>query len=177
MFVYAHQLGWAKQHVSFGFVVVEYTLPASASASVVKRFSMQEGCVMRRLGLRLVGRTLEAARLLPAKEAFRLLDPSGKGYITEAALAKVGYRWLVTFISLSTSGLRSCRGGCWRAWCSWLLRRLLVRRRPCWLCLLRCSQARCTDQVLATYVMSRFLWSSCCTRLTPRLLQDGPYLG
>lgn len=44
---------------------------------------------MRRLGLRLVGRTLEAARLLPAKEAFRLLDPSGKGYITEDALAKV----------------------------------------------------------------------------------------
>lgn len=45
---------------------------------------------MRRLGLRLVGRTLEAAKLHPAKEAFRLLDPYGKGYITEDALRKVG---------------------------------------------------------------------------------------
>lgn len=51
---------------------------------------------MRRLGLRLVGRTLEAAKLLPAKEAFRLLDPFGKGYITEDDLAKV---WIMSRFS------------------------------------------------------------------------------
>eukprot|EP00903_Cladosiphon_okamuranus_P018338 g16870.t1 len=50
--------------------------------------AFKESCVMRRLGLRLVGRTLDAARLVPAKKAFLLLDPSGKGYITEDALAK-----------------------------------------------------------------------------------------
>lgn len=44
---------------------------------------------MRRIGLRLVGRTLQAARLPPVKQAFRLLDPYGKGYITQDALAEV----------------------------------------------------------------------------------------
>lgn len=44
---------------------------------------------MRRLGLQLVGRTMEAAKLLPAKQAFRILDPDGKGYITEDDLVEV----------------------------------------------------------------------------------------
>ncbi|CAM9514821.1 unnamed protein product [Scytosiphon promiscuus] len=50
--------------------------------------AFKESCVMRRLGLRLVGRTLEASKLFPVKEAFHVLDPYGKGYITEDALAK-----------------------------------------------------------------------------------------
>lgn len=44
---------------------------------------------MRRLGLRLVERTVEGAKLLATKEAFRVLDPSGKGYFEEESLAKV----------------------------------------------------------------------------------------
>lgn len=45
--------------------------------------------MIRRLGLQLVGRTVEATKLVPAKKAFRNLDPSGKGYITEESLTKV----------------------------------------------------------------------------------------
>ena len=44
---------------------------------------------MRRLGLQVVGRTLEASKLLPAKQAFRILDPDGNGYITEDNLVEV----------------------------------------------------------------------------------------
>lgn len=44
---------------------------------------------MRRLGLQLVGRTMEASKLLPAKQAFRILDPDGKGHITEDDLVEV----------------------------------------------------------------------------------------
>ena len=44
---------------------------------------------MRRLGLQLVGRTMEASKLLPAKQAFRILDPDWKGYITEDDLVEV----------------------------------------------------------------------------------------
>ncbi|CAM9418020.1 unnamed protein product, partial [Laminaria digitata] len=50
--------------------------------------AFKDSCVMRRLGLQLVGRTLEAAKLLPAKQAFRILDPDGKGYITEDDLVE-----------------------------------------------------------------------------------------
>eukprot|EP00752_Nemacystus_decipiens_P012366 g10961.t2 len=76
-------------------------LPPSVCASL---YAFKESCVMRRLGLRLVGRTLEAARLLPAKEAFRLLDPSGKGYITEDALATGLQGWSCPRTNTSQAG-------------------------------------------------------------------------
>ncbi|CAN0298561.1 unnamed protein product, partial [Ectocarpus sp. 4 AP-2014] len=60
-------------------------LSSSIRASLL---AFKESCVMRRVGLRLVGRTLQAARLPPVKQAFRLLDPCGKGYITQDAVAE-----------------------------------------------------------------------------------------
>ena len=50
---------------------------------------VQESSVVRRLGLMLVGRTLEPASLLPAKIAFHAVDADGKGYIVEEDFAKV----------------------------------------------------------------------------------------
>lgn len=57
---------------------------------------------MRRVGLRLVGRTLQAARLPPVKQAFRLLDPCGNGYITQDALAEVQF-FFFFFMTCSTT--------------------------------------------------------------------------
>lgn len=45
--------------------------------------------MIRRLGLMVLGRTLEPAKMLAARSAFRAVDVEGKGYIVVDDLAKV----------------------------------------------------------------------------------------
>ncbi|CBJ30894.1 n/a [Ectocarpus siliculosus] len=84
----SQQAGWAT--IMLGKPSFKSAGWASRSPEAVDFVSrlVQESCVMRRVGLRLVGRTLQAARLPPVKQAFRLLDPCGNGYITQDALAE-----------------------------------------------------------------------------------------